>query len=97
MDGKHTISRMTITPAENGGVTVEHSYKAEPRIMKGSTRGGFDHGYVEPTTHAFGPKDGKKMMAHMAEHLGMSMHEEDNEKAPKKVSAAAKEERESGL
>jgi hypothetical protein len=95
---KHTISRMTITPAENGGVTVEHNYKNEPTVRKGAIHGGFDHGYVEPTTHAFGPKDGKKMMAHMAEHLGMSMHQDEpEEKAPKKMSKASKEERESGL
>lgn len=88
----HKLSRMTITPAENGGVTVEHSYKAEPKISKGTIRGGFDHGYIEPTTHAFGPKDGKKMMSHITEHLGMSMHDESESK----MSKGEKEERESG-
>lgn len=79
METKHTISRMTITPAENGGASIEHQFKNEPRVMKGAIRGGFDHGYVEPEMHSFGPKDAKKMMEHISKHLGMKMDPADKE------------------
>jgi hypothetical protein len=81
---KHTISRMVITPAENGGHSVEHNYKPEPTIRSGSMRGGFDSGYVEPTTHAFGKGEHQKMFDHIAEHLGIS--EDQVERDEEKVS-----------
>lgn len=60
------LDHMRITPAENGGHTVEHHYKV---TMKGDSGAFMAH--HEPATHVFGKGEGKKMMAHLKEHLGI--------------------------
>ena len=71
MAGKKELRSMTIEPAENGGHTVHHSYKARPVMRKGSMSGGMGMDYPESETHVFGPADGKKLAAHIATNLGL--------------------------
>jgi hypothetical protein len=59
------MEHMRITPAENGGTVIEHHFKP---TMKGT--GAFME-HKEPETHVFGKGEGKKMMAHLKEHLGI--------------------------
>ena len=61
------IRRMEIEPAENGGHTITHMFKSGPS----SPSKGMDS-YAEPETHVFGASEGKKMMAHISDTLGMS-------------------------
>lgn len=65
---KKAIARIEIEPAENGGHTVTHRYK--PRPMYRGGRHGLTTDYPEAETHVFGPEDHKKMLTHVAKHLG---------------------------
>lgn len=83
------LRNMEIEPAENGGHTVTHRYR---EIPSHSSKNGLSMGYTEPESHVFGPEDGHKMLAHVANHLhitelgasGKAMDEaEDTSKALK--------------
>ena len=53
---KKVMRHMTVTPSENGGASVEHSFQ------------NYEH---SPEMHTFGPQDGKEFMEHMMEHTGI--------------------------
>ncbi len=57
------LDHIAIHPAENGGHMVEHHFKAEK-------------GYHAPEHHVFGEGDGKAMLAHVAEHMGVKAEPE---------------------
>jgi hypothetical protein len=65
------IRRMEIEPADNGGHTVQHSYKSQPVNRKGSMAGGMDMDYPKPESFVFGSGDGEKLVAHVVKHLGI--------------------------
>lgn len=53
------LSSMEYKPAENGGHVMTHRMESE------------DGGYHEPAVHVFGKDEGKKLLAHFAEHAGI--------------------------
>ena len=65
---KKELHHIEIHHAENGGHIVQHHYSSE---------GG---AYHEPEHHAFGEGEGHKMLAHVAEHMGVE-HESPAEDA----------------
>jgi hypothetical protein len=69
---KKEIRRMVIEPAENGGHTVSHEYKPVQR----EGRHGMSESYVAPVQHVFGPSEGSKMLAHVANHLAIEEPDE---------------------
>lgn len=76
-EAKHQMSRMEIEPAENGGHVVTHYLKSTPKVGRG---GDMSMAYHEPERHVFGPKDDKKLTAHISKHLGLGdAHEEEME------------------
>jgi len=66
---------MEIEPAENGGHTVTHHWKP----MQREGKHGIQETYVEPESHVFGAGEGKKMMAHISDHLGIKAGKESKE------------------
>lgn len=60
------LRSIEIEPAENGGHTVTHRYREQPTH---SSKNGMGMAYVEPESHVFGPDEGHKMLAHVANHL----------------------------
>ncbi len=72
---KKQIHRMEIEPAENGGHTVRHYFKSNPKVSKS---GAFSE-YHEPEQHVFGKNEGGKMLDHVAQHLGVSDNDGDEE------------------
>ena len=66
------IRRMVIEPAENGGHVVSHEYKPIQR----EGRYGMNESYVEPEKHVFGADQGHEMLAHVANHLAIPEHED---------------------
>ena len=60
------IRRISIEPAENGGHTVEHNYKPQP---KKSGRNGITMDYPDSDTHVFGAEEDEKLLSHLAKHL----------------------------
>ena len=68
--GKKEIDTISIHPGENGGHMVRHSFKRTP-VMRSGRDGGLGYDYPESEEHIFGPRDGEKMMGHLATHLGM--------------------------
>jgi hypothetical protein len=99
MEKKHEakMDHMRITPAENGGHTVEHHYKAMP-----SGKSGAFMEHKEPETHVFGAGEGAKMLGHLKKHLGIGAapaagtQEAEQEPAPHDVGQGAGEEIEEG-
>jgi len=67
---KTKLESMRITPAKNGGYTVTHQYKAAPAYKTGKL-GGFSMSMPQSEEHSFGPGDGKALLAHLTQHLGM--------------------------
>jgi hypothetical protein len=65
------IRRIEIEPAENGGHTVTHHYKEEPR-KNSRSHAGVAMEYHEPEHHVFGKEEGHEMLAHLANHLGIA-------------------------
>ncbi len=57
--GPKELRSVEIEKAENGGHTVSHRFKSN------------DGPYHEPEQHVFGAAEGKKLLAHLAEHLGI--------------------------
>lgn len=54
-----SLRSIQVARATNGGFTAEHSFNnSGPE-------------YTPPEEYVFGPKDGKKLMAHLSEHLGL--------------------------
>jgi len=51
---------MEYKPAENGGHVLTHRMESE------------DGRYHEPEVHVFGKGEGKKLLAHFAEHAGVN-------------------------
>ena len=73
------LIRMEIEPAENGGHTVTHHLK--PKMTKSrDAHSGMAMGYQEPEKHVFGADEGHEMLAHVANHLGISEIEGKEEK-----------------
>jgi hypothetical protein len=73
----HSIERMEIRPAENGGHVVTHHMKSKPMH---SSKMGMGMQYQEPETHVFGAGEGHEMLAHVANHLDIAeMHEEESD------------------
>lgn len=68
------IRRVEIEPAENGGHTVTHHFKD---AVKHGRHGDVSH-FVEPERYVFGPNDGHKMLAHVANHLQIPETEPDD-------------------
>jgi len=62
---------MEITPAENGGHTIRHSFKSKPTLRKGGMNSGMGMEYQEPEEHVFGKDEGAKVMSHIGKHLGL--------------------------
>lgn len=54
------LSSMRISKSDNGGFAIEHAFKSD--------RPGEYH---EPETHVFGEGNGKEVLAHVSEHLGI--------------------------
>lgn len=52
------LEHVRLTPAENGGVSVEHH---------------FTHYDYKPEMHVFASGQQKELMAHLEKHLGMSV------------------------
>lgn len=73
---KKELRRIEITPAENGGHTVEHNYKPQ---AKNTPRNGMSMEYQEPESHVFGPKDHEKMLLHVANALGLKPSGKEDE------------------
>lgn len=71
------LRSIEIEPAENGGHTVTHRYREQPTH---SGKSGMSMSYVEPEQHVFGPEDGHKMLAHVANHLKIKEIEGEAEK-----------------
>jgi hypothetical protein len=65
------LRSMEIEPAENGGHVVTQRYKARPVLRKGAMSGGMGMDSPESEQHVFGPGDGRKLHAHIAQHLGL--------------------------
>ena len=72
---KKVIEHIRIVPAENGGHTVEHHYKAAPSH---SSKMGMGMHYTEPEHHVFGKEDGHEMLAHVANHLQIEPPDEED-------------------
>jgi hypothetical protein len=71
MEKHHELRKMEIEPAENGGHTVTHHKK--PKMSKDRhSHAGMSMGYEEPEHHVFGKDEGHEMLAHIANHLGIS-------------------------
>ena len=71
MEKKHMakekeIAHIEIHPVEEGGHIVEHHYKPAS-----SSKSGAFMDRPEPTKHVFGKGEGKAMMNHLSEHLGI--------------------------
>ena len=64
------LAHMRVTPAENGGVVVEHHFESGPETR-----------YKEPETHVFGANEGEKMLSHISEHMGIKSEAPDEELA----------------
>lgn len=62
---KKEFSHMELKPAENGGAIATHHFTS------------YEH---QPEAHVFGKGDGKKMAAHVMEHMGMSVKSEPEDK-----------------
>ena len=73
------IERMEIRPAENGGHVVTHHMKAKMG-RDSKSHSGMSMGYSEPEMHVFGKDEGHEMLAHVANHLGISEIEGKEEK-----------------
>ncbi|MDE2098388.1 MAG: hypothetical protein KGL39_14130 [Patescibacteria group bacterium] len=58
---KKVLKEITVSRAANGGHVVEHRFD-------NSGPGA----YIDPETHVFGKADGKKVLAHIAQHMGMN-------------------------
>jgi len=68
---KHHLLKIEIKPAENGGHTVTHHMEAKMGRDHKSHSG---MGYMPPEEehHVFGKHEGHHMLAHVANHLGIS-------------------------
>ena len=66
------LRHLQISHAENGGHIVEHHFESGER-------------YHEPEMHVFAKKEGKKMIAHIAKHMGVA----DGEPEEKEAAGAA--------
>lgn len=75
---KKVLARIEIAPAENGGHIVTHHFGHD---------GMMGH-YHQPEQHAFGKGDGRKMIKHVAQHMGV----ETATKAADKTEAGEEEE-----
>jgi hypothetical protein len=64
------VEHISITPAENGGHTVEHRMKPKP-VHRMGRDAGFGMEYKEPEKHVFGKDEHGEMMEHIAKHLGI--------------------------
>jgi hypothetical protein len=58
------LAHLRISPAENGGHVVEHHFTH------------YDH---EPEQHVFGKGQGHEMLAHVAQHMGVTDREEEGD------------------
>lgn len=58
------FSHMELRPSENGGAIADHHFTS------------YEH---KPEPYTFGPEEGKKLAAHVLEHMGMSRPEADDE------------------
>ena len=58
------LDHLRVKEAENGGHVVSHHFV------------GYDH---EPEDHVFGAGQGKQMLAHVAEHMGVSTEPDGDE------------------
>lgn len=59
---KKVMHTMELRPAEGGGAVAEHRFT----------------GGHEPETHVFGSDEGKKLAAHVMEHMGMKSGEAED-------------------
>jgi len=77
------LESMTVTPAKNRGYVVTHRYAPKTSVSRGRNGGGF---MISPQSeeHVFGPDQHKELVAHMAEHLGLSEAKEEAAEVPKK-------------
>lgn len=64
---KKELRSVEIEKAENGGHTVTHRF----RSVEGP--------YHEPERHVFGKGEGKKLVEHLKEHLGVEMKEAEHD------------------
>ena len=69
------LRHLQISHAENGGHIVEHHFESGER-------------YHEPEMHVFAKKEGKKMIAHIAKHMGVEHESEPEAKAENAAGAA---------
>lgn len=73
--GKKSLRSITLSHAENGGHIAEHRYESAGQ-------------YHEPEMHVFGKGEGKKLMAHIAEHMKIE-HEPKAEAEQEETAAGA--------
>ena len=66
---KKVLHHLEIHHAENGGHTVQHHFSSD---------GGQYH---EPEPHVFGEGEGHKMLAHVAEHMGVEHESKAEDRA----------------
>lgn len=72
--GKPVLDHLRIEKAEEGHI-VEHHFESS-------------HGpYVEPEKHVFGKSEGKAMLAHVAEHMGIKAEAKAEGESPEHEAA----------
>ena len=68
---KPTLHHIEIYPGENGGHRVVHEFNRAPANQKGAIHGGMYMERPEPEEHLFGKAEGSKVLAHVANALGL--------------------------
>lgn len=63
------IRRIEIEPDDHGGHTVHAQFREQPSH---SSKNGMGMSYIEPEKKVFGKAEGSAMLAHVANHLGIS-------------------------
>jgi hypothetical protein len=64
------VEEIHLKKAENGGHIAEHHFEQGPEVN-----------YKKPEPHVFGESEGKQLLSHISEHMGIKSEAPDEELA----------------